>query len=67
MKQRRPWTEQDDRDLTKAIAQGVSVARLTVRLKRHEPSILRRVKLLGLIPKPVRRLSESKPVRPLSS
>jgi hypothetical protein len=67
MKLRRPWTEQDDQDLTKAIAQGVSVGRMTVRLKRHEHSILRRVKLLGLTLRPVRRLSESKQVGPLSS
>jgi len=56
MKLRRPWTEQDDRDLAQAISEGVSLRRLVIRLKRHESTIRSRAKVLGLSVKPVKGL-----------
>ena len=49
MKLRRPWTEQDDQALAQALADGVSMQRMVIRLKRHESTIRARAKVLSLV------------------
>ena len=52
----RPWTPEDDEALRKALEAGVSRQRLSVRLNRRLRTIERRIRALGLVPKPVQRL-----------
>jgi hypothetical protein len=42
------WTYEEDAVLTNAIAQGVSLQRLTIRLNKSKSSILKRAGELGL-------------------
>ena len=53
MKLWRPWTQQDEIELREALAEGVSLQRLMIRMKRSESTFIDRT--LGLTIKPVTR------------
>jgi hypothetical protein len=53
------WPDEDDEILKQAVAQGVSLQRLTVRLKRSKNAVLARARELGLEMKVVKRLPVS--------
>jgi hypothetical protein len=53
----RPWTEQEDAALTKAINEKVSLNRLAVRFKRSSAKISQRAKGMGLEIAKVKRLA----------
>ena len=55
MKRWRPWTDEDDIELRKALAEGISLKRLIIRMKRAETTIRRRAKALGLTVPPATR------------
>jgi hypothetical protein len=53
---RKSWTDDEDEALKKALAAGVSVQRLAIRLKRPQGAIRQRAATLGLEIKPLQRL-----------
>lgn len=44
----RPWTAQDDRDLRRYAAAGLSNGSIALRLARHKDVVRRRRKVLGI-------------------
>jgi hypothetical protein len=62
---KRSWTEDEDEALRKAAAEGVSLQRLAVRLKRPQVSIKHRAAALGIEIRPITRLPASEMQHPV--